>query len=214
MLDRPLKFLLRQFHQVFVQNRRQDCLAQHLAALAPSGKIRILDVGCGSGQIAANLQRRLPESEIHGVDTLVRPETFIPVQAFDGSHLPFQDKSFDYVMLVDVLHHTHQPSEVLKECLRVSRHGVWLKDHLCNSRWDHFRLRCLDFVGNWGHSVALPYNYLSTRQWNQTFEQLGVTPRNWLERLQLYSPKLAWLLENKLHFVAHLEATSSDSCTG
>lgn len=205
MLDQPLRFLLRKFHQTFVQNRRQDGLAQHLARLAPPGKIRILDVGCGSGQIAANLQRRLPESEILGVDVLVRPETFIPVQAFDGAHLPFEDKSFDYVMLVDVLHHTDQPLEVLKECLRVARHGVWLKDHLCNSLWDRFRLRCLDFVGNWGHGVVLPYNYLSSLQWEQGFEQLRVTPRNWQSRLELYSPKLAWLLENHIHFVAHLE---------
>lgn len=186
--------------------RRQDRLAQHLAALAPGPEpLHILDVGCGSGQIAANLQARLPGSRIEGVDVLVRPNTYIPVTAFDGRELPFGDGSFDYVLLVDVLHHTLNPEQLLAECLRVSRRGVWLKDHLCNSRWDDFRLRLLDWVGNWAHGVNLPFNYYSTAQWESLFAQLKVKPLRRQYQLGMYPAALRWFLERSLNFLTLLE---------
>jgi SAM-dependent methyltransferase len=205
-LGKAMKSMVGFFHQHLVQQRRQERLSQHLAELAGGQPgLSVLDVGCGSGQIAANLGRRLNQAQIEGVDVLVRPNTYIPVRPFDGQQLPFPDGSFDYVLLVDVLHHTLDPQEVLRECLRVSRRGVWLKDHLCNSAWDRFRLRVLDWVGNWGHGVALPYNYLSGLEWKRVFFELKVTPRRWRQRLGMYPEVFRWLLEGSMNFVTWLE---------
>ena len=65
--------------------------------------------------------RQRPDLEITGVDVLVRPKNHIPVQLFDGRQLPFPDQSFDAVMFVDVLHHTDDPSVLLREAKRVAR---------------------------------------------------------------------------------------------
>ena len=205
MLVHFLRVVSRSFHQLLVQNRRRKRLAQALGRLAPAGPLQILDVGCGSGEVAECLGRQLSQAQFQGVDILVRPHTRIPVQAFDGRTLPYPDGSVDYTLLVDVLHHTSEPASLLRECLRVSRRGVWIKDHLCVSAWDRVRLRLMDFVGNWGHGVVLPYNYLSYRQWLEMFAELGVEPQQWSSRLQLYPKPFSWIFDDSLHFVTRLQ---------
>lgn len=199
-----LQTLLRGIHQGLVQNRRRQRLASVLAELAPHQPIRVLDVGCGSGEVAQSLSELRPLAHLEGVDTLVRPRTLVPVTAYDGQHLPFEDGSFDYAMLVDVLHHTADPAGILKECRRVARHGIWIKDHLAENLFDHGCLRFMDFMGNWGHGVVLPYNYLSRTQWARLLEDLGLEASVWNERLQLYRPPLSWIFDRHLHFVASL----------
>src|SRR6516165_3038099 len=88
-----------------------------------------LDVGCGEGSIDLLIQAALPGLAIRGVDVLVWPEARIPVETFDGYQLPFDDKSFDTVMFVDVLHHTDDPMVLLREAKRVARRAIVLKDH-------------------------------------------------------------------------------------
>jgi ubiquinone/menaquinone biosynthesis C-methylase UbiE len=202
-----LRRALRTVHHALVQVNRQERLAQCMLdlILPDNSPLAILDVGCGSGQIALNLQNRLPHSQLQGVDVLVRPDTYIPVESFDGLHLPFPDQSFDYVLLIDVLHHTMEPQQVLAECVRVSRKAVLIKDHLCNSRWDYWRLRVADWIGNWGHGVALPYNYLSSATWNQLYQDLKIQPVQYRQKLQLYAALFEWLFEKTIHFSARLE---------
>src|SRR5262249_30213834 len=80
-----------------------------------------LDVGCGEGSIDLLVQAAVPELVIRGVDVLVWPEARVPVEPFDGYQLPFDDKNFDAVMFVDVLHHTDDPMVLLREAKRVAR---------------------------------------------------------------------------------------------
>ena len=75
----------------------------------------MLDLGCGDGQIAAGVQALRPELTLRGADVLVRPKTRIEVDLFDGATLPYSDRSFDAVMIVDVLHHTDDPARILRE---------------------------------------------------------------------------------------------------
>lgn len=196
---------MQSLHQFLVMNRRVRVLAQHLARLLPPGQtLTGLDVGCGSGEIAIALQHNLPGLTLEGVDVLVRPNPHIPVREFDGDTLPYADNSVDVVLLVDVLHHTHHPEKLLRECTRVARHHVLIKDHTCDSRFDRLRLRWMDWVGNRGHGVSLPYNYLSSRQWRQLFQDLGWLPEVRRTRLALYPPPLTYLFDADLHFVTRL----------
>ena len=153
-------------------NRRGNVLVDRLSSLIPENQpLQGLDVGCGSGEVAYWLTQSRSNISLQGVDVLVRSQTHIRVQQFDGLTLPFADRAFDFLMLVDVLHHTENPDRLLAECARVSRQFILIKDHYCNKWWDDLRLRFMDWVGNRSYGVALPYNYQSTHQWQNLFDR-------------------------------------------
>lgn len=197
------KSLLNATHNALVFNRRVRILAGHLAATIPSGG-RVLDLGCGDGSIAARLMALRPDLSIEGADVMIRPQTHIPVTQYDGATLPFPDGAFDYATIVDVLHHTEDPAAVLREAARVARHGVVVKDHLLEGMLAGPTLRLMDWVGNRGHGVVLPYNYLDQRAWNRAFLAAGLEEVSRVERLGLYAPPFSLLFDRRLHLVALL----------
>lgn len=200
----PAMAALNRVHETFVFNRRIEVLPRLLSEAIPAGGGAVLDVGCGDGQVAVNLMALRSDLKVTGVDVMVRRQTHIPVIEYDGSHLPFADKSFDYATIVDVLHHTDDPASVLKEVARVVRKGVIIKDHLREGLLAGPTLRAMDWVGNRGHDVVLPYNYLSRSEWDAAFATAGLHVDSWNERLGLYAPPLSWFFERRLHFVARL----------
>ncbi|OAB56899.1 methyltransferase type 11 [Phormidium willei BDU 130791] len=195
-------------HQSLIMNRRVEVLARHLANLIPKTQpLKGLDVGCGSGEIARAIQQLRPYSQLKGVDVLVRRQTVIPVEAFDGQTLPYPDNHVDVVLLVDVLHHTNHPQQLLSECCRVAKQAILIKDHTCNNPFDEVRLRLMDWVGNRSYGVSLPYNYLSSRQWTRLFDELGWYPDVKRTQLNLYPPPFSYLFDGNLHFVTRLKPT-------
>jgi len=109
-------------------------------------------------------------------------------------------------MIVDVLHHTDNPVAVLSECLRVSKKGVIIKDHLLTGFAARQTLRFMDWVGNRGHDVRLPYNYLSEDGWKDVFEGAGCQLVRWHGKLGLYPVPFGWLFDRSLQFVASVKA--------
>lgn len=103
-------------------------LASWFARLAPKGAV-ILDVGCGDGLLCAALGAKRPDMTLRGIDVLPREHTHIPVEMFDGVRIPFEDDSFDAVLFSDVLHHTGDPTVLLREARRVARRCVLIKNH-------------------------------------------------------------------------------------
>lgn len=198
----PLSWIARGHHRL-VFGRRTRVIADALAPMIPE-QARILDVGCGDGTIATLLAERRPDIGLEGVEIAPRPACRIPCKVFDGSHLPFPDRSFDACMFVDVLHHTTDVEVLLREASRVSRSCVLLKDHLSETWWDHAVLRTMDWVGNRPHGVTLTYNYQSMRQWNEHFSACGLRPEKFSTELSLYPFPFSVLFGRKLHFVAKL----------
>ena len=197
-------------HRRLVMNRRVERLAQHISTLMPDDVSTVLDVGAGSGELAVAINRLRDTLDFHGVDVYIRPQTFIPVSAYDGNTLPFDDASFDLVCTVDVLHHCEDPAAVLKECARVSRRWVVIKDHIANGAVARSTLRFMDWVGNRAHGVVLPYNYLSSSGWQGALESAGLhTTRN-IGSLGLYPFPFNLLFDRDLHFVSLFEK-SADS---
>jgi len=195
--------LVERLHEGFVFPRRVRILSQRIAPLLP-GRGRVLDLGCGDGHIAAAVQALRPELTLRGADVLVRPKTRIDVDPFDGATLPYSDRSFDAVMIVDVLHHTDDPARILREARRVCGGVVVIKDHLSDPWLGRARLTLMDVVGNARHGVHLANAYWERARWHAAFRELALKEESWNEQLGLYPRPLRWLIEDSLHFLALL----------
>lgn len=191
-------------HTTLVFGRRVRKLAEALSSMVPDGS-RVLDVGCGDGQISAQVAARRHNVSIVGIDVLLRPEQSIPVTLFDGTTIPFEDDSFDVVMFVDVLHHAEDPTALLAEAARVSQKYLLLKDHVRTGFVGKWTLRLMDWFGNAQHNVVLPYNYLSGPEWDEAYKTVGLQPVKTLSRLQLYPNPANWIFGRGLHFITLLE---------
>jgi SAM-dependent methyltransferase len=190
-------------HEQLVLTRRVRVLSDWFAQLMPRG-VRVLDVGCGDGMISAIVGSKRPDVEIVGVDVLARDHSHIPVQMFDGSRIPFEDKSFDLVLFSDVLHHTPNPNILLQEANRVAVHHLLIKDHYRKGVMANARLRFMDWVGNARFGVALPYNYWTQQEWHAACQALGLQPERLVTSLGLYPKPADWVFGAGLHFIALL----------
>ena len=95
---------------------------------------RILDFGCGNGDLVSRLRERGREAVGVEIDRPEIREHLCPdaaphVTLYDGSlPLPYADKSFDSVVATEVIEHVHDPHAVAQELIRVAqglhlRHG-------------------------------------------------------------------------------------------
>ena len=83
---------------------------------------RILDVGCGVGQVIGHLTRL--GYEAHGVDVsepnIARARKVSShCQVYDGKHLPFPSSHFASAGAFNVLEHVEEPEGFIKELVRV-----------------------------------------------------------------------------------------------
>ena len=200
---RLAKAALNKTHGALVFRRRVQILADLLQSEIPTGT-HILDVGTGDGSIAASIASKRPDLTIEGLDVLVRPNAQIAVAAFDGAHIPFDNGSVDVVSFVDVLHHTDDPLILLREAARVARRYVLIKDHLRDGLFATQTLRFMDWVGNYGHDVVLPYNYLRSADWHRLFREASLEPKEWNGNLKLYPFPMSMLFGRGLHFITLL----------
>jgi ubiquinone/menaquinone biosynthesis C-methylase UbiE len=97
-------------------------------SVGPSGPLRLLDLGCGTGQSRQLYARHT--KEYVGVDLCERAIAAARVRfpeskwlVADARTLPFPDESFDVVAFSSVLHHIPDFSAALREAGRVLRPG-------------------------------------------------------------------------------------------
>jgi SAM-dependent methyltransferase len=190
-------------HGNCVHPRRVQVLGERFARILPPSA-RVLDVGCGDGQLALLLTKKRPDLSIQGLEVLLRPGAPIPVSAFDGKQIPFAEGAFDVVMFSDVLHHATDPGALLEEAARVAGRSVAIKDHLRQGLLAGPTLAFMDRVGNRRHGVSLPYNYWTHSQWKVAFQKLNLRVSVWEDRLKLYPFPLGLLFDRSLHFLASL----------
>jgi ubiquinone/menaquinone biosynthesis C-methylase UbiE len=200
-----VKALLDRVHDDLVFQRRVRVLAAALGEMIPKGAT-VLDVGCGDGQISAEIMRQREGVAIRGIDILLRPKCYIPVTQFDGTTIPYKDAGFDVVMLVDVLHHATDPARLLAEATRVKSKYILIKDHVCKGILARATLRAMDWVGNYSKGVVLPYNYLSESEWSETYRKTNLRPVQSIGKLGLYPTPVNLLFERSLHMATLLES--------
>jgi SAM-dependent methyltransferase len=194
---------LERIHQRHVASRRVRVLVETIAPLIPE-RARLLDVGCGDAEITRRLMDQRPDIDARGIDVLVRPDTALPVEAFDGQRIPYEDGAFDTLLLVDVLHHAEDPQALLGEATRVARSHLVIKDHRLDGLLAGPTLRFMDRVGNARYHVDLPHNYWSEARWRQAFEMLGLRVEHWSAQLGLYPFPISLAFDRGLHFAARL----------
>ena len=172
----------------------------------PLGDRRVLDVGCGGGDSLATLLAAAGPADVTGVDVdelrlarsrdRVRPGTF---DVADGQALPFDDATFDVVLLFTVLSSVASDDgrrAIAAECRRVLRPGggVLLYDFAFNpgnreTRGLSEREARILFPGSSYRSVKLtPLPALARR-----LARSG-RPRTWLARLPVpRTHHLTWI---------------------
>src|SRR3990167_945157 len=91
---------------------------------------RVLDLGCGSGELLAWL---INEKKIHGRGVEIDENNIIScinkgisvIQAnIDEGLADFLDQTFDYVILSQTLQVVRRPDYVMREMLRVGKKGI------------------------------------------------------------------------------------------
>ena len=185
--------------------KRIDGIARAVCSLLPQGSMTMLDVGCGDGTLAQRVAMQRPGFSFEGVEVVIPEDTCIPMQHYDGTTLPFPDKSFDGVLCVDMLHHTEMPIAILREACRVAKQYVVVKDHICDGLIDRSILTCMDWLGNVGTGVPLPFRFLSSQQWHDVFAALPYKETGRLEPLQYWGWPMRMIVDRQFHFVSLLE---------
>jgi SAM-dependent methyltransferase len=114
-------------------------------AVAEVRPTRLLDVGCGLGELGDRVQRELG-AHVCAVDTSPRMVELaqargLDAQIADAESLPFPDDDFDCVLAAWVLYHVPDLQQALAECARVLQPGGSLvASSVCNGNiaevWD------------------------------------------------------------------------------
>src|SRR5579875_3198029 len=108
---------------------RRRIIAAEIDRLALPPGARILDAGCGSGRMLAELARY---GSVAGVEldseavAIARARDHFDVRAARVEELPFADATFDLITCLDVIEHTPDDRLTLAELRRVCRPGGWL----------------------------------------------------------------------------------------
>jgi ubiquinone/menaquinone biosynthesis C-methylase UbiE len=100
---------------------------------------RVLDVGCGTGQLASRIRGALPGCDVVGCDfsrgmlshAAARGPSLRWVQG-DALRLPLADASFDAAVSTEAFHWFSDPLAALRELRRVLVPGGWLLVALVN----------------------------------------------------------------------------------
>lgn len=133
-----------------------------IAELVPPGS-RVLDLGCGSGELLAHLRdtRRCTGYGIEIDDANVlacteRGVNVIQLNLEDGLAI-FEDQSFDVVLQLDTMQHLRHTERLLRETARVGRVGV-----VSFPNFAHWPNRLRVATGRMPVTKTLPYQWYDT----------------------------------------------------
>ena len=185
----PLSWLMKRLHGPVYESRIRELVKQIVPSLRPGD--RVLDVGCGFGALGRAIldSPDCPKGvQVQGLERVKRGGEAIPVDVYDGVAFPYSDKSFDAVILADVLHHERDPDHLIDECARVSRRIVIIKDHQRKGLLAQQRIALVDWAANAPYGVPCLYRYNTPAQWAESHGRHGLSVERELSSMRLYPP--------------------------
>ena len=133
-----------------------------IAALVPAGS-RVLDLGCGTGELLHHLQTTKGCTgygvELDDANVLAcaqRGVNVIQLNLEEGLAI-FEDQSFDVVLQLETLQHLRNTEAMLKETARVGRMGI-----VSFPNFAHWPNRLQVLLGRMPVTRVLPYEWYDT----------------------------------------------------
>ena len=125
---------------------------------------RILDIGCGEGDLIKQLEKKLA-AKVHGIEKnkdLVLKGIAKGLNLTHGDAekdlLQYSDHSFDYVILSQTLQAMIEPKKILKQLLRIGSKAI-----VSFPNFGHWKIRLqLLFRGKMPITEGLPYSWYDT----------------------------------------------------
>jgi len=164
---------------------------------------QVLDIGCGAGLLGNAILNSASTPvgiEYKGVEKNPRGGEPIDVTGYDGNILPFEDDSFDIVVIADVLHHDLAPAKLLNEAARVSRKFVIVKDHKIDGFLAQYRVSFLDWVANEPYGVECLYEYPNHLKWRSMLEDVSLNIVHEETSIDLYPPVFNAVFGKRLQY--------------
>lgn len=166
---RTLEFLVRRFFAQAVAERARQVVGV-FAGWFPEKPAKWLDIGGSWGFCAAELREQgMPAWVIDVVKPAVQRA---PVFIYPGDRLPFEDKSWDAVSMITMLHHVPGPNALAAEAARVARKYVLLVEDLDGFGgrvWTVLRDQIFNFEF-FGH----PKEFRGEKEWPAFFERFDL----------------------------------------
>jgi len=171
----------------------------------------VLDVGCGNGKFGEAIARAY-NVKVHGVDVVNYANAGIPIDIYDGVRLPFQDDSFDVIVMAMMLHHAEYQEELFDEAIRCSRRAFIIYEDTYFSPWQRLAITWNDFYSNMVIGLVkaakgleskdmlempLPFTFRSVEEWHRFFTEKSLTRKDTIVRHMGMKPhsKVTFLLE-------------------
>lgn len=166
---------------------------------------RVLDFGSGDGWFASQVVQQGWAQHLVALDVKRRERVLVePLIYTPGAPIPFDDRSFDLVYSIDVLHHCADPFTQLQDIDRVARRFILLKDHTYETQLGRGILAVLDEVGNRRFGIPSLYQYQHRWAWRDHLQALGWRERALIHPSQCHVGVLG-RLTNSLQYVALYE---------
>ena len=125
---------------------------------------RVLDLGCGAGDLLQHLQQQKSvigyglDKDAENIQLCLSRGVNVIEQDLDGGLGNFRDNAFDMVIMTDTIQAVHQPQLLLREMLRVGRECV-----VTFPNFGHWRCRLnLAATGRMPVSKHLPNRWYDT----------------------------------------------------
>lgn len=212
------KKLLINFHQknshTYRIEKLSSIITEEIKKLDIKEPIRCLDVGCGDMLLSHKIQNKIDLTnnwkciDIYPIpETLHTEDKWENYKQFDGKVFPFENNTFDVVIICDVLHHDFKHAlNLLCEAKRTGRY-IFIKDHYEYGILSRTILRLMDFIGNWGYGVSIPKYYFTQKNFLNICKASNLEIKKEIKGIDLYKHSFlySFLTKSSWQFIAILK---------